>query len=188
MWRSWLYSLNRFGLREGCRTFLRVLAQTADNLQRNYFVCGNLSLLIWHFRIFQWRLCTPYRLAPRVAARLVSSLVLPWLLCEHELAWTNSIMRLWIFLQVMLLTLERQLYPAYTLSTPHSLRKWKNSTLFSRWRRYSCYCYAGCGHRSGARELGVGGDVSGLLGGPSAPAPAGWQSTDGHRWRSVMDW
>jgi len=69
-----------------------VLAQIADNLQRNYFACGNLSLLILHFRLFQWRLSTPYRLAPRAAARLVSPLVQPWLLCEHELVWPNIIM------------------------------------------------------------------------------------------------
>ena len=96
------YSLNFLGLRESWRTFLRVLAQTADNLQRNYFACGNLSLLIWHFRLFQWRLSTPYGLEPpRAAARLVSPFVRPWFLCEHELAWHNIIMGFWTFLHVM---------------------------------------------------------------------------------------
>ena len=142
----------------------------------------------WQFRLFHWRLSTPYRLTPRAAAWLVGPLVRPWLLYEHELACPIIITRLWTILHVMLLTLELQLHPVCTSSTPRYLRKWKNSALFSSWRRYTCYYCAGCGHRSCTRELGVGGDVPGLLGGPSAPASAGWQSTDGHRWRSVMDW
>jgi hypothetical protein len=52
-----------FQPRTSWRIFLRACAQIADNFQRNYFVCGNLSLVTSFFWSFHWCLCTPYRSA-----------------------------------------------------------------------------------------------------------------------------
>jgi hypothetical protein len=40
-------------------TFFRARAQIVDNFRRSSFVCGNLSLLSPHFRLFQWLLSVP---------------------------------------------------------------------------------------------------------------------------------
>jgi hypothetical protein len=49
--------------------------------------------------------------------------------------------------------------------------------------RYCYYYYfrAGGGDSSGTRKLGVGGALPGLLGGPSAPAPAKRKSAIGYQ-------
>jgi hypothetical protein len=66
-----------FGL--SSRKFLRARVKTADSLRRNPFACGYPSLPAPYFRIFQGRLCAPYRLGPWTAARLARPLVRPFL-------------------------------------------------------------------------------------------------------------
>jgi hypothetical protein len=79
-------------LREGCQVRLAGSAsmdalpanrswqlQIWGNFLRRSFACGNLILLAPYFRLFQWGLNVPYRLAPRAAARLARHFVLPFI-------------------------------------------------------------------------------------------------------------
>lgn len=58
MWAPWAgvhshqYSLQFYGLGQGWRTLLSVHAQTADNIRRNSFMCGNFCLLAPYFQLF----------------------------------------------------------------------------------------------------------------------------------------
>jgi hypothetical protein len=56
---------------------MKTPSQTADNIRRDSFACGNVSLLAPHFRIFPWRLSVPCRIAPRAASRLARTLLRP---------------------------------------------------------------------------------------------------------------
>jgi len=67
--------INFVGLRQSWQTFLKARAQTADQLRRYSYTCGNLSSWPTYFRLLQWRLSDPYKLTPRVAARLVHPLI-----------------------------------------------------------------------------------------------------------------
>jgi hypothetical protein len=49
------------------------------NFWRNYFHCGNLSLLAPYFWLFQWRTVAPYMFVLRVAAHLGQSFSWPCL-------------------------------------------------------------------------------------------------------------
>jgi len=55
--------------------FLTARAQIADPVRRHSFTCGNLSSRSSYFRLLQWRLSDPYRLAPRVTAPLAHPLI-----------------------------------------------------------------------------------------------------------------
>jgi len=68
-----------FDLGQAWRTFLRALAQFADNFWRKPFTRGNLSLPVQCWQLFQWHLGSPCRLAPRTASRLARPLGRPWL-------------------------------------------------------------------------------------------------------------
>lgn len=80
IWRPFKPMLFKLcGLRQSWQMFLTARAQIADPLRRHSFTCGNLSSRPSYFRLLQWRLIDPYRLAPRVAAPLVHPLIRVWL-------------------------------------------------------------------------------------------------------------
>jgi len=54
-------------------------ARWNSEISENSFACGNHSLLLLYFRLFQWRLGARYRLAIRAVAWLPLPLVQPWL-------------------------------------------------------------------------------------------------------------
>ena len=64
------YSSTFFGYERGWWIILRTRAQIADKFPRNSFLRSSLCLLPTYFRLFQWRLCTRYRLASVAASRL----------------------------------------------------------------------------------------------------------------------
>jgi len=65
----------RFRPGAGPVKILRARAQIADNFRRKSLACGKVRLLAPYFFLLQRHLSTPYRLAPRAAARLVCPLI-----------------------------------------------------------------------------------------------------------------
>jgi len=53
------YIFKNFLPTTGISKFLMAQAQTANYFWRNYFTCGNLSLLAPYFRLFRWLLTAP---------------------------------------------------------------------------------------------------------------------------------
>jgi hypothetical protein len=71
------YSSYFFSATTCWRNFMRAFAQIWEHFRRHFSACGNLSLLAPHFRLFQWGLSVPQRLASRAVARLARHLVRP---------------------------------------------------------------------------------------------------------------
>jgi hypothetical protein len=80
--------LNLFRPRTQLTNIFEAQTQSEDKVQGISFAYGNLSLPAPYFRLFQWCLNAPYRLAPP-AARLASSLDRPWLLIRFS-SWKGN--------------------------------------------------------------------------------------------------
>jgi hypothetical protein len=57
----------------------KLIASITDDVRRNSYTCGNLSLLAPYFGLFQWHIGAPDRLEPQEAACLACLLVQPWI-------------------------------------------------------------------------------------------------------------
>jgi len=67
-----------FGLGQYWRKFLRSRAQIAEIFGEILSQVEKMTLLVPYFRLFQWRLSTPHRWAPRAAVRLACTLIRLW--------------------------------------------------------------------------------------------------------------